>query len=247
MTAPSPGARPGPGVVILGTDTAAGKTTFACALLRLADRLALAPVPYKPVETGCTPNPDDALRLLYASRARGLTTRDVCPIQLPAPVAPALAATLAGLTLRSADMVHAALLLARRGHFLVVETAGGLLSPYGPGFTSADLAADLALPIVLVAPNRLGTINHTALAIGELTRRRLALAALILVDTSAQRTPDQPHNPDLIAAQTAVRALATLPFVPGADPDLLADALAAQVAPAALFRRFGVGDPSVDP
>jgi dethiobiotin synthetase len=234
-------------VVIVGTDTAAGKTTFACALLRLAHRLSLAPVPYKPAETGCTPEPDDALRLLLASSRQDLTPIDICPLQFPAPVAPALAASLAGLTLRPADMLHSAHLLARRGQFLVVETAGGLLSPYGPRFTSADLAAALALPIVLVAPNRLGTINHTALALAELTRRRLPPAALILVDVSAHATPDRPHNADLIAAQTGIRALVTLPFVPGAHPDLLADALAAQIDPGALFSLFGASELLVQP
>jgi dethiobiotin synthetase len=236
-----------PGLVILGTDTAAGKTTFACGLLRLAHRMALAPVPYKPIETGCDPVPQDALSLLFASRRVDLTPTDICPLQLRAPVAPALAASMAGLTLSLPEMIQTAHRLARRGQLLVVETAGGLLCPYGPGFTSADLAAALALPIVLVAPNRLGTINHTALAIAELQRRRLPLAALVLVDTSAQATPDRPHNADLIATQTAVRALVTLPFVPQADPDVLADALAAQIPPADLFRLFGVGELPVPP
>jgi dethiobiotin synthetase len=229
-----------PGAVILGTDTSAGKTTFACALLRLAHRLSLRPVPHKPVETGCSPEPNDSLRLLLASHNPAIRLRDVCPIQLASPVAPAVAASAAGLSLILSDLATTALGFASGGNFLVVETAGGLLSPYGPRFTSADLAAALHLPIVLVAPNRLGTINHTCLALSELARRQLPVAALVLVDTTPEPTPDRPHNAALIAAQTGVLPLATLPFVPDLDPEHLADALAAQVPPADLFSRLGV-------
>jgi dethiobiotin synthetase len=229
-----------PGVVVLGTDTAAGKTTFSTALLRLAHRVGLVPVPHKPVETGWNPEVNDAMRLLVASSHGDLSIADVCPLRFPDPIAPSIAAATAGLTLTAAALVATARRLALRGNFLVVETAGGVLSPYGPAFTSADLAAALALPVVLVARNGLGTINHTALAIAELTRRRLPIAALVLVDTTPEPTPDRPHNKALIAEQTGVTALATLPYQPGADPDRLADALAAVIPPLELLARLGV-------
>ena len=46
---------------------------------------------------------------------------------------------------------------------LLVEGAGGLLVPIADSVTWADLAARLRLPLLLVAANRLGTINHCAL------------------------------------------------------------------------------------
>jgi dethiobiotin synthetase len=240
MTPSAPTAPVLPGAIILGTDTGAGKTTFATALLRLAHRLGLRPVPHKPVETGCQPTPDDALRLLSASHRTDLSLLDVCPVQLSLPVAPALAAEAAELTLRPAALAGVARDLAGRGNFLVVETAGGLLSPYGPRFTCADLAAALPLPIILVAPNRLGTINHACLAMAELARRHLHLAAFILVDTSPDSTPDRPHNGRLIADQTGILPLLTLPFLVQPDPDQLADALSARIAVPDLFLRLGV-------
>jgi dethiobiotin synthetase len=231
---------PLPGVVILGTDTSAGKTTLSCAILRLAARAGYRPVPHKPVETGWAPGANDSLRLLTASTRGDLTLTDVCPLRFALPVAPELAAAAAGLTLTSASITAAARRLARRGNFLLVETAGGLLSPYGPGATSADIAAELALPILLVSRNGLGTINHTCLAIAELRRRRLPLAALILVHTTPEATPDQPLNAALIAAHTGVTALLTLPFVAASDPDALADALARQPAAADLLARLAL-------
>jgi dethiobiotin synthetase len=99
-----------------------------------------------------------------------------------------------------------------------VETAGGLLSPYCGTFTAADLAADLGFPVLLVARNSLGTINHTALAIAELRRRALPLLGIILVNTSAASSPDQATNPAQIALQTGLAPLGILPYL-GASPE----------------------------
>jgi dethiobiotin synthetase len=242
MSAPAPPASRSPlqGVVVLGTDTGAGKTTFSTALLRLARRSGLEPVPHKPAETGWDEQTSDAAALRRAAERPELELSDVCPIRLPLPVAPVLAAAAAGRTLDAMSMAATARLLATRGNYLLVETAGGLLSPYGPRFTGADLAAQLGLPIALVARNGLGTINHTALALAELHRRNIPPAILVLVDTTPTATPDRPHNARLIAEQTGVAPLVTLPFVPGLDPDELADALEAQIAPEELFARLGV-------
>jgi dethiobiotin synthetase len=228
----------GPGVFLVGTDTGVGKTAVGCALLRLACRLGRRPVPFKPVETGCDPDPADALRLLSASSRSDLPLSLVCPHRFSAPVAPAQAAAQAGVLL-SPSLLAGAIERARaEGDFLLVESAGGLLSPYGPGLTGADIAALAALPLLLVARNALGTINHTALALAEIRRRALPLAGLVLVEVSADATPDRPHNAALIEAVSGERALATLAHVPGADPERLADELARQIPPAELFARF---------
>jgi dethiobiotin synthetase len=225
-------------VLLVGTDTGVGKTAVGCALLVLARRLGLRPVPFKPAETGCDPTPSDALRLRAAAARPDLDLALVCPYQFSLPVAPALAAALGGHDLSPATLAALGADMATRGDFLLVETAGGLLTPYGPTFTGADLAAAFALPVLLVARNALGTINHTALALAELRHRALPVAGLILVETSGESTPDRPHNPRLIEALTGERALAVLPFLPAADDNQLADELARQINPAALFQRL---------
>ena len=82
---------PGRGLFVVGTDTGVGKTTVACGLLRLALRRGLRPVPFKPVETGCDPNPLDAWALWRASGER-VAREGVCSYALRLPAAPALAA-----------------------------------------------------------------------------------------------------------------------------------------------------------
>jgi dethiobiotin synthetase len=224
------------GVVLVGTDTAVGKTTFGVALLRLAHRLGRKPAPYKPVETGWSEGTSDALRLLIASRRTDLPLVSVCPFRFPAPVTPELAGT----PLDPGSLLSSVAAVTRGTDYLVIETAGGLLSPYAPRFTSADLAAAFGLPAVLVARNALGTINHSCLALAEIRRRALPLAALILVETSSDPAPDRPHNARLIAEHAGVAPLATLPFVPDGNPDRLADALAAQLVTGDGLARLGL-------
>jgi dethiobiotin synthase len=213
------------GIFLVGTDTGVGKTTVGVGLLALARARGLAPVPFKPVETGADPDPEDALRLRSASGRNDLPREIICPWAFSPPVAPALAAEQASTPLTLAGILSAARRAAAYGDFLLVESAGGLLSPYSEDLTAADLAAALGLPLLLVARNALGTINHAALAIAELRRRNLPLTGVLFVDTTAGSTPDRAHNPRFVRALTGVRVLGTLPFLPVPTPDQIAEAL----------------------
>jgi dethiobiotin synthetase len=216
--------------VLLGTDTGAGKSAVAVALLRLAHQRHFRLVPSKPVESGVPCGSDaedasDAARLRTAARRGDLPLSEIRPFALEAPVA-AAAATPEGDPIRLPSLLAAVARVARHGDAVLVETAGGVLSPYAPGLTSADLAQALGLPVLLVARNALGTINHTALAVAEIRRRALPLAGVLLVDTRSEMAPDRASNAALIATATGIRPLGPLPFVPGEDADHLAHELA---------------------
>lgn len=228
------------GLFVTGTDTGVGKTAVGAALLRLALRRGFAPIPLKPVETGCAPEPSDAVLLGKAASWTGPRS-EICPVTLPVPVAPAAAAELAGTQIDIAALAAHARRLAD-GHPLLVEGAGGLLVPYAPHATGADLAAAIGLPLLVVARAALGTINHTALTVAEARRRQLPIAGIVLVAAHVEHTPDVPGNPRFIAELTGLRPLGTMPFVPErrrGDPDALADALAEGVDVEPLLRAFG--------
>jgi dethiobiotin synthetase len=230
------------GLFITGTDTGVGKTTVGRALARLALRRARRPIPFKPVETGCAAGDPADARLLWEAAGRPVRLGEVCPHPLALPVAPAAAAAAAGIRLDLDLLARNARALALAGDLLLVEGAGGLLVPYAGAETCADLIARLGLPVLLVARTALGTINHTALTVSELRRRGLALAGLVLVRTAAAPGPQEASNADLIAAVSGVHALGTLPYLAGdalADPDRLADELAAALGPAAIERLLG--------
>ncbi|HEY4395759.1 MAG TPA: dethiobiotin synthase [Polyangia bacterium] len=245
--------------MLLGTDTGVGKTTIGCGLLHLAHRRGMRLVPYKPAETGCDPEPQDARSLLHAatfcdchiatspptgahpdfSALRALTQRDICPYQFRPPLAPSAAARLAGTAILPRVLQDHAQRLRRCGDALLVEGAGGVLTPYGPALTGADLATLLDLPVLLVAANRLGTINHTALAVSELRRRDVPVLGIVLVDVAnvaANAPPDHASNAAEIEALTGVAPLGILRHVAGPrDPVALAERLSADLDLRPLF------------
>ncbi|HVY39599.1 MAG TPA: dethiobiotin synthase [Polyangia bacterium] len=227
------------GIFVTGTDTGVGKTTVAAGLARYARRIGRQPVPFKPAETGCTPEAQDARLLWEAARPEAarpdLDLRDVCLYRFALPAAPAQAARAAGARLSLDAVLAAAADLAARGDFLIVEGAGGLLVPYGDDWTAADLIERLGLRVLVVARTALGTINHSALTVRELRRRGISIAGLILNQTTPQAAPHETGSFPFIAAATGLDPLGPVPWVaPPADPDRLADAL-----------RDALGDPAL--
>jgi dethiobiotin synthetase len=224
---------------VTGTDTGVGKTTVAVALARLCSRRGGVPIPYKPVETGCAPDPEDARRLWDAAR-RPIPLADVCPFPLALPAAPAAAAAAAGIRLDVAHLVRHAFEIATRGTFLIVEGAGGLLVPYAGRDTNADIASHLRLPVLVVAKTALGTINHVALTLSELRQRRLPIAGVLLVRSALDIEPQEATNAQLIEQVSGVAPLGTLARLADAqDADRLADALEQALPSSALACLLG--------
>ena len=229
---------PPAGLFITGSDTGVGKTTIGVGLARIARRRGRIPIPFKPVETGCAPDPSDARRLWEAARPP-TSLAETCPFPFPLPAAPAAAATEAGVRLDPIDLVGRAHAIATRGDFLLVEGAGGLLVPYAAASTNADLAAALGLPVLVVGRTALGTINHVSLTLAELQRRQIPLAGVVLVKTSERPEAHEISNANLIEAVSGRRPLGTLPFLLSTDlndPDRVADALATALPLEALSR-----------
>ena len=227
---------PAPGVLLAGTDTGVGKTTVARGLLRLAHDRDYQLVPFKPVETGCDGGwPRDAAHLLEAASLPGLALVDVCPYPFTAPLAPSIAARHERRTIDVDDILSRAADLRRRGDGLLVESAGGLLTPWAPGVTAADLAQALGLTLLIVAANRLGVINHAALVAAEVRRRALPCLGLVLVDVSPTFSPDQPYNAAEIAQHTGVRILGTLGYITEPDTGAIARQVATDLDLATLF------------
>ena len=203
----------GRGLFVTGTDTGVGKTLVSVALLRLAQRRGLRPIPFKPAETGCDPHPADA-RALWISARRPVAEADVCLYALRLPAAPAQAAAAEGVRIDPHRIAEHAAALAAKGDLLIVEGAGGLLVPYAAGLTCADIAARLGLPLLVVARTALGTVNHTALTVREAGRASLEVAGVILNRTTEDEGPHEGGNAALITELTGQRPLGTVPWLP---------------------------------
>lgn len=216
------------GIFVTATDTGVGKTEVACALLSDARARGLDAVGMKPAQSGVVAGErSDAERLRDA--ADGVEPLEaICPYAFDPPLAPALAARLAGLEVSFERILDAARALAARHEALVVEGAGGLLVPLTERETFGDLAVALALPVLVVARAGLGTVNHTALTVEALRRRRLSIAGIVLDRTVAEDDPSVPHNAGEIARLTGIAPAAILPFVP--DIEARAAALRSRLA-----------------
>ncbi|HET9597671.1 MAG TPA: dethiobiotin synthase [Anaeromyxobacteraceae bacterium] len=200
------------GLFITATDTGVGKTEIACALLRGWRARGLDVGAMKPAQSGHDPGErSDAERL--AEAAGGGDPDDlVCPYSFGPPLAPGVAARLAGVEISLARIVDAARGLAARHAALIVEGAGGLMTPLTARESYADLAVALGLPALVVARAGLGTVNHATLTCEALRTRGVAVAAVVLNRTVAADDPSVPYNATEIARLTGARVLGPLPF-----------------------------------
>ncbi|MHB8353210.1 MAG: dethiobiotin synthase [Burkholderiales bacterium] len=189
------------GVFITGTDTGVGKTYIGTALAHLLTQRGLLVRPRKPVESGCAANedgllPQDAAALCEAACSTE-SLEQVCAYPLRAALSPERAAALEGRTLILDQLVAACRSGVGTGDFLLVEGAGGLLSPVAAGITNADLASALRLPVLVVAADHLGVINHTLLTVEAMFRRELPLAGVVLNQAAPMTDPLMDNAADL--------------------------------------------------
>lgn len=165
---------------LTGTDTEVGKTHIACALLHRARSAGHVAVGLKPVAAGtdATGANDDVVRIRAAS-SRQLPDAVVNPYCFAPAIAPHIAAADAGVVIDFARIAATVDAARAAADFVVVEGAGGFCVPFGVDRNAADLARQLALPVVLVVGMRLGCINHALLSAEAIAARGLPLAGWV--------------------------------------------------------------------
>ena len=169
----------GQGLFIAGTDTGAGKTLVATALLHAFAARGLRALGMKPVAAGCVEHDgrlvnEDVTALVAASNVTA-SEHDINPYRFRPAIAPHLAAALAGERISLEIIRTAYAVLCRNADRVVVEGAGGLLVPLDEDRDFADLIRLLDLPVVLVVGMRLGCLNHALLSAEVLRHRGLKL------------------------------------------------------------------------
>ena len=176
------------GLAIVGTDTDVGKTYVACRIIESLVRDGVAVGAYKPVASGA-PSLDqsDGFKLWQASGQRGLLA-EVTPQHFLAPFAPPIAAELENKQVSENAILAGARNWTSQCDFLIVEGAGGLMSPLSWNMTNASLARELQIPVVLVSENRLGVVNQVLTTL--VAARSLGLYVCCIVLNEVQQTPE---------------------------------------------------------
>lgn len=212
----------GGGIFITGTDTGVGKTFVACGLAALLRDAGYRVGVMKPAETGCVEKegelfPEDAVRLKEASGSADPLEK-ICPYRFIDPLAPAVAAERSGITL-DIDRIRKIYEGIRAGNDItLVEGAGGLLVPLLPHYTYADLAKLLKLPVLVVAANRLGALNHLLLTLEHASCRGLRVVGYVLNRLDPAPSLAAETNRDALRTLTAAPCVGEIPFLetPGA-------------------------------
>ncbi|GAC1319842.1 MAG: hypothetical protein NVSMB25_11260 [Thermoleophilaceae bacterium] len=182
---------------------------------------------FKPVVTGLSDPPSAGWphdhELLAATASAGQSATDITTALFGPPLSPHLAAELAGASLDPRALRDSARAARAGADGLICEGVGGLLVPLTPSYLVRDLAADLALPLIVAARPGLGTINHTLLTLEAARTAGLRVAAVVL-------TP-WPGHPAAIerSNRETIEALGRVPVseLPHTEPSSLAAAGAA--------------------
>jgi dethiobiotin synthetase len=187
--------RSGRVLAVTGTDTGIGKTVVAAALAARARELGIRVGALKPIESGIAARaslltasrtssaPSDATRLAHAA-GMAEQVHIVGPFSLEEPLAPMVAAERAGLTIDLGALDKARDMAAAERDLLLVEGAGGLLSPITRTFSFAQLFKRWGAELIVVAGNRLGVLNHTLLTIRAAETEGLVVRAVVLTSLS---------------------------------------------------------------
>lgn len=180
-------------IVVSGTDTGVGKTVVTAAIAAAAGAHGLQVAMVKPAQvgvgTGEKVDVEVVVRLAKPALVRTFTA-------FPDPLAPLTAARIARQPpLKAMDAHLWARRLGRDHDILLIEGAGGLLSPLGEGWwTIADMASGLRAPVIVVTRPGYDTLNHTALTLEALTRRGLTAYVVI---AGWPRSPALVHRANL--------------------------------------------------
>lgn len=221
-------------LLVTGTDTGVGKTAVSASLLWAARRRGWPVRGVKPVESGCESGPEGLIPLDATELGRAAGHEPLCHARFAEPVSPARAAALAGQRLELRDLVEYARAQAGPG-LTVVEGAGGLLAPLADAALFVDFAQALAAPVLVVARDALGTINHTLLTVEAARTRDLDVVGVVLSSPAERSTAE--------ANAEQIRRYGRVPTwsVPFADRAERADALEPVLD--ALASHHGVGIP----
>lgn len=177
------------GLFITGTDTEVGKTFVTASILRGLISLGISVGAYKPVASGMDETqPGDPDILAEASGNREEKSL-YCSQRFLAPLAPPMAAELENRLVDENLLLRGATLWKDRCQLLVVEGAGGWHSPLSLNWTNADVAQALDYPVVVVAANKLGVVNHVLLTLESIVRSGQQVRSVIL--NNAFGSPDQ--------------------------------------------------------
>lgn len=204
------------GFFITGTDTDVGKTWVAATLLTALNKRGYGTAAMKPIACGGIETQDglrneDALLLMQHASIK-LPYAHVNPYLFAQPASPHIAAQAEGKYVTLAPLKVAFNQLAETADYVIVEGVGGWKVPVNKTQTSADLAAVLGLPVILVVGMRLGCLNHALLSCESIIGAGVELAGWVANSLTADWAQQQ-ENIATLQERIAAPLLGIVPYL----------------------------------
>lgn len=155
-------------LLVTGTDTGVGKTIVTCRLLAQLCQAGINAVGMKPVASGLTQkngrwvNAD--VEAIYQETGQDVDRAVMNPYAFKAFIAPHLAARQEGRKIELDRIEDCYQQMRSYADQVVIEGAGGVMTPLNEHQSFIDLAERLSLSVILVVAIRLGCINHARLS-----------------------------------------------------------------------------------
>lgn len=194
-----------PRLAITGTDIRVGKTIIASAIIAAMRAARLQVAPMKPVESGGSTDAEQ----LRAVSGVAYPMQLVRPYAFAEPLAPLIAARRARAPIEIAVLDTAFAELCSMSDAVVVEGTGGLLVPITETESYATLFKRWSLPLVIVAANRPGALNHALLTVEVARAHGLDVRAVVLNAVSS----DRPGTAERTNQAVLKELLRTIPVV----------------------------------
>ncbi|MDD5595076.1 MAG: dethiobiotin synthase [Candidatus Omnitrophica bacterium] len=201
-------------IFIAGTDTGVGKTII-CGLLakHLADK-GKRVITQKWVQTGCSSFSEDILLHQKIIGGKNKDSKNYlqlrCPYIFKPAVSPHLAARLEKKKINPQKIKKSFQSLLRKFDYVIAEGTGGLLVPFNEKQLLVEMVKELGLPVLLVAQNKLGTINHTLLTLEALRLRKIKLLGIVFNNLKGEENKVLKDNPRIIRSISKSRIFGSI-------------------------------------
>jgi len=205
---------------VTGTDTEIGKTLVSSALVHMQAQRGWRVAAMKPVAAGaewrdgrwCNEDVDALASRVSVTLPQEITS----PYIFQTPAAPHIAAFLENKDIDSKHLLDCYRQVRALTDAVVVEGVGGFRVPLNDSYDTADMAADLGLPVVLVVGMRLGCISQALLTAEAIASRGLSLMGWVANSVDPHMLYLQ-ENIDAIAQRIKAPLLACIPRLEVAD------------------------------
>ena len=203
-------------IFVTGTDTGAGKTVVTGCLFRYLTEKGFKVVTQKWVQTGAGSIYSSDIKVHYEIAKQDLNQRkQLFPLILPnilkTPSSPHLACRLENRKISIKKIKKNLISLSKKFDFVIVEGVGGALVPINKDKLVIDIVQEFKLPVLIVAGNKLGGINHALLTIEALNSRKIEILGLIFNNLTRQNKIILKDNPKIVKTLTRQEIFGILP------------------------------------